>query len=184
MENLRIMSFDLDSFSLVKSKIERANKVIDFMRNYDIDLAMLQTDDNVLYAMLSMIYDYEQIAEYSYNLLLLKKNLECVKSFESSYFCSSIFQFYINLISIYNMKNFEKSNMRKFNKVLEKVLFVEEMVLGGTFKNIDIDRFCSKYNLDNVCSEKSVNRILVSKGVDTNVVTNNGIDGALVKPIV
>lgn len=42
MENLRVMSFDLDSFALVKSKVERSKRVIDYIRKLDIDLAMIQ----------------------------------------------------------------------------------------------------------------------------------------------
>lgn len=41
MEKFRIMSFDLDSFTLVKSKEERSKRVIDYVRNLDIDIALL-----------------------------------------------------------------------------------------------------------------------------------------------
>lgn len=42
MENFRVMSFDLDSFTLIKSKVERSKRVIDYIRKLDIDLAMIQ----------------------------------------------------------------------------------------------------------------------------------------------
>ena len=49
MEKLRIMSFDLDSFTLVKSKEERSKRVIDYINNLDVDIALLQGDKNLLY---------------------------------------------------------------------------------------------------------------------------------------
>ena len=55
MENLRIMSFDLDSFTLVKSKVERSKRVIDYIRNLDIDLALLQGDKELIYNLLFII---------------------------------------------------------------------------------------------------------------------------------
>ena len=52
MEKLRIMSFDLDSFTLVKSKEEKSKIVIDYIKELDVDIALLQGDVNLLYNVL------------------------------------------------------------------------------------------------------------------------------------
>ena len=44
MENLRIMSFDLDSFVLVKGIEEKSKRVIDYLRKTDIDFPCTEKD--------------------------------------------------------------------------------------------------------------------------------------------
>ena len=37
MKNFRVMSFDLDSFTLVKGKEARSKRVIDYLRKINVD---------------------------------------------------------------------------------------------------------------------------------------------------
>ena len=67
MEKLRIMSFDLDSFTLVKSKEERSKRVIDYINNLDVDIALLQGDTNLLYNVLFNNKDSKDyFSDYNY----------------------------------------------------------------------------------------------------------------------
>lgn len=75
MENLRVMSFDLDSFALVRSKVERSKRVIDYIRKLDIDLAMIQGDKELIYNLLFMIKNYGVVYNYSNYLFLMDPTL-------------------------------------------------------------------------------------------------------------
>ena len=81
MENLRVMSFDLDSFALVKSKVERSKRVIDYIRKLDIDLAMIQGDKELIYNLLFMIKNYGVVYNYSNYLVLMDPTLEFVDDY-------------------------------------------------------------------------------------------------------
>ena len=59
MEKLRIMSFDLDSFTLVKSKEEKSKIVIDYIKELDVDIALLQGDKHLLYNVLRYVVEFE-----------------------------------------------------------------------------------------------------------------------------
>ena len=81
MEKFRIMSFDLDSFTLVKSKEERSKRVIDYVRNLDIDIALLlskiQNIQNVNIDSFCNKYNLDNIcSEPRSNHILVSKGLD------------------------------------------------------------------------------------------------------------
>lgn len=195
MEKMRLMSFDLDSFVLVKSsfqtnrnfinnRVDIVNKVLEFIRRLDIDLALLQGDDNLLYAILCQVEDYKTVANYVYNIFLMEPNLNFGGIYSGDKLSATIFNFYNNLISIYNIKKFEKTDIREFKKIKKELSFIENMVLAGNFRGVDINNFCRRYNLTDVCSNIMNNHILVSSNIDANVVLDETIEGAFSDPMV
>lgn len=183
MENLRVMSFDLDSFVLVKSKAERSKRVIDFMKHYDVDLGMLQGDHNLLFDLLWRNENYEVLYNY-YNVLFLNSRLKVVDSFDGIDCGSFVTELSDEKISFYNLKKVKNGSLWEFENMVREFDYVENKVLAGAFKNVGVDDLCRKYKLNNICSEKYDNHILVSNGIDASIVFNNSIDGALVKPMV
>lgn len=184
MENLRIMSFDLDSFTLVKSKEERSKRVIDYLRKTDIDLGILQGDKNLLYDFSTRLDGYNIIYNYYNNLFLMKPTLLVDDNF-SLVDCSSVVTNFIDeRMTFYNIKKYKQESLWEFRNMLREYESVEHKVLAGILPNVNIDSFCEKYGLINICSRPRSNHILVSKGVDTKVVDGPIMGSVDVQPMV
>ena len=184
MENLRIMSFDLDSFTLVKSKVERSKRVIDYIRNLDIDLALLQGDKELIYNLLFMIKDYGVVYNYSNYLFLMNPILDFVDDY---YFINSgafVTKLGYEDIAFYNIKKYKKESLWEFRNMIKEYKNIDYNVVGGTLQDVGIDSFCNKYNLDNICSKPRSNHILVSKELDVKVVDVPVIPSVDVQPMV
>lgn len=170
MENLRVMSFDLDSFALVKSKVERSKRVIDYIRKLDIDLAMIQGDKELIYNLLFMIKNYGVVYNYSNYLFLMDPTLEFVDDY---YFMDSgafVSKLGYEDIAFYNIKKYKKESLWEFRNMVKEYERVEHKVLAGTLQDVNIDDFCEKYDLDNICSGPRSNHILVSKGIYARII--------------
>ena len=184
MENLRVMSFDLDSFTLVKSKEERSKRVIDYIRKLDIDLAMIQGDKELIYNLLFMIKNYGVVYNYSNYLFLMDPTLEFVDDY---YFMDSgafVSKLGYEDIAFYNIKNYNKESIWEFRNMVKEYERVEHKVLAGTLQDVNIDDFCEKYDLDNICSGPRSNHILVSKGIDARIIDSPVMESVEVQPMV
>ena len=170
MEKLRIMSFDLDSFSLVKSKEERCKRVIDYIKNIDIDFALLQGNKHLLYNVLCNSEDY--LVEYFYknNMFLKHARTEYIDDYMGENTGVYVSRIDNQDIALYNVKKYRKESLWEFRNMLKEFENVEHKVVAGTLPSVNIESFCNKYNLDNVCSGPRSNHILVSKELDARVV--------------
>lgn len=187
MGKLRIMSFDLDSFTLVKSKEERSKRVIDYVRNLDIDIALLQGDENLLYDFLVRaikMNDYNIINDYVNNLFITKQDIEYVDDFASIYSSAFVTKLDEGDIALYNIKKYKKESLWELRNKFRVYESIDYKVLAGTLQNVNIDSFCNKYNLDNICSGSRSNHILVSKGLDARVVDGPMMESVEVQPMV
>ena len=182
MEKLRIMSFDLDSFTLVKSKEEKSKRVIDYVRNLDIDLALLQGDNNLIYN--TVVEDNEYAKIYNY-LFLMKPDLVFVDDY-LQYDCGGYITRFANGedLAFYNVKKYKKESLSGFKRIFKEYKNIDHKVLAGTLQNVNIDSFCDKYNLDNICSGPRSNHILVSKELDARVVDSHMMESVEVQPMV
>ena len=184
MENLRVMSFDLDSFALVKSKVERSKTVIDYIRKLDIDLAMIQGDKELIYNLLFMIKNYGVVYNYSNYLFLMDPTLEFVDDY---YFMDSgafVSKLGYEDIAFYNIKKYKKESLWEFRNMVKEYERVEHKVLAGTLQDVNIDDFCEKYDLDNICSGPRSNHILVSKGIYARIIDSPVMESVEVQPMV
>lgn len=184
MENLRVMSFDLDSFALVKSKVERSKRVIDYIRKLDIDLAMIQEDKELIYNLLFMIKNYGVVYNYSNYLFLMDPTLEFVDDY---YFMDSgafVSKLGYEDIAFYNIKKYKKESLWEFRNMVKEYERVEHKVLAGTLQDVNIDDFCEKYDLDNICSGPRSNHILVSKGIYARIIDSPVMESVEVQPMV
>lgn len=184
MENLRVMSFDLDSFALVKSKVERSKRVIDYIRKLDIDLAMIQGDKELIYNLLFMIKNYGVVYNYSNYLFLMDPTLEFVDDY---YFMDSgafVSKLGYEDIAFYNIKKYKKESLWEFRNMVKEYERVEHKVLAGTLQDVNIDDFCEKYDLDNICSGPRSNHILVSKGIYARIIDSPVMESVEVQPMV
>ena len=184
MEKLRIMSFDLDSFTLVKSKEERSKRVIDYVRKTDVDLGILQGNDNLLYDLSTRLDGYDIIYNYYYNLFLMKPILDVVDNFSSVDYSAFVTRFMDDMIAFCSVKKRKKESLGKLRDILREYENIDHKVLGGTLQDVNIDDFCNKYNLDDVCSESRGNYILVSKNLDVRIVDSTMMDSVEVEPMV
>ena len=185
MENLRVMSFDLDSFTLIKSKVERSKRVIDYVRNLDVDLALLQGDNNLIYNTVVEDNEYAKIYNYLNYLFLMKPDLVFVDDY-LQYDCGGYITRFANGedLAFYNVKKYNKESLSGFKRVFKEYENIDYKVLAGTLQDVNIDDFCKKYSLDNICSEPRSNHILVSKGVDARVVDSPMMESVEVQPMV
>lgn len=183
MENLRIMSFDLDSFVLVKSKAERSKRVMDYIKNLNVDLALLQGDDRLLFDLLWRNEDYEALYNY-FNAFLLKPKVEFVDNYKGIDCGSFVTELGNEKISFYNLKKIKKGSLSEFKNMVSEFDYIENKILVGAFKNVNVDDLCKKYNLSNVCSEKCDNHILVSKSIDVNIVDSPSIKDSFISPMI
>lgn len=184
MENLRVMSFDLDSFALVKSKVERSKRVIDYIRKLDIDLAMIQGDKELIYNLLFMIKNYGVVYNYSNYLFLMDPTLEFVDDY---YFMDSgafVSKLGYEDIAFYNIKKYKKESLWEFRNMVKEYERVEHKVLAGTLQDVNIDDFCEKYDLDNICSGPRSNHILVSKGIYARIIDSPVMESVEVQHMV
>lgn len=184
MENLRVMSFDLDSFALVKSKVEISKRVIDYIRKLDIDLAMIQGDKELIYNLLFMIKNYGVVYNYSNYLFLMDPTLEFVDDY---YFMDSgafVSKLGYEDIAFYNIKKYKKESLWEFRNMVKEYERVEHKVLAGTLQDVNIDDFCEKYDLDNICSGPRSNHILVSKGIYARIIDSPVMESVEVQPMV
>ena len=184
MENLRIMSFDLDSFTLVKGIEERSKRVIDYVRKIDIDLGILQGNNNLLYDLSTRLEGYDIIYDYYNNLFLMKPILDVVDNFSSDDYSAIVTKFIDEMIVFCSIKKRKKESLGKLRDIFREYENIDHKVLGGTFQNVNIDDFCDKYNLDNICSGPRSNHILVSKGLDARVVDAKVMKSVEVQPMV
>ena len=178
------MSFDLDSFTLVKSKEERSKRVIDYIRKLDIDLAMIQGDKELIYNLLFMIKNYGVVYNYSNYLFLMDPTLEFVDDY---YFMDSgafVSKLGYEDIAFYNIKKYKKESLWEFRNMVKEYERVEHKVLAGTLQDVNIDDFCEKYDLDNICSGPRSNHILVSKGIDARIIDSPVMESVEVQPMV
>ena len=184
MEKLRIMSFDLDSFTLVKSKEEKSKRVIDYIRNLDVDLALLQGNNNSLYDLSTRLEGYDIIYDYYNNLFLMKPILDVVDNFSSVDYSAFVTRFMDDMIAFCSVKKRKKESLGKLRDILREYENIDHKVLGGTLQDVNIDDFCNKYNLDNICSGPRSNHILVSKELDARVVDAKVMKSVEVQPMV
>ncbi len=178
MEKLRIMSFDLDSFTLVKSKEERSKRVIDYVRNLDIDLGILQGNNNLLYDLSTRLEGYDIIYDYYNNLFLMRTILDVIDNFSSVDYSAIVTKFMDDMIAFCSIKKRKKESLGKLRDILREYENIYYKVLAGTLQDVNIDDFCKKYNLDNICSGPRSNHILVSKGLDAR-----GVDGPMMESV-
>ena len=184
MNNFRLMSFDLDSFTLVKSKKERSKRVMDYVRGLDIDFCMLQGNSNLLYDFSTRLEGYDIIYDYYSSMFLLKPRLNTFDIF-SSVDCSAVVtKLDDKNIAFCNVKKRKKESLGKLRDMLREYENIDYKILAGTLQTVNIDGFCNKYNLDNVCSELRSNHVLVSKGLDARVVDSPVMDSVEVQPMV
>ena len=184
MENLRIMSFDLDSFTLVKGIEERSKRVIDYVRKIDIDLGILQGNNNLLYDLSTRLEGYDIIYDYYNNLFLMKPILDVVDNFSSDDYSAIVTKFIDEMIVFCSIKKRKKESLGKLRDIFREYENIDHKVLGGTLQDVNIDDFCDKYNLDNICSGPRSNHILVSKGLDARVVDAKVMKSVEVQPMV
>ncbi len=184
MEKLRIMSFDLDSFTLVKSKEERSKRVIDYVRKTDVDLGILQGNDNLLYDLSTRLDGYDIIYNYYYNLFLMKPILDVVDNFSSVDYSAFVTKLDNKDIAFCSIKKRKKESLGKLRDILREYENIDHKVLAGTLQDVNIDSFCDKYYLDNICSGPRSNHILVSKGLDARGVDSPMMESVEVQPMV
>ena len=184
MEKLRIMSFDLDSFTLVKSKEEKSKRVIDYVRKTDIDLGILQGNNNLLYDLSTRLEGYDIIYDYYNNLFLMKPILDVVDNFSSVDYSAFVTRFMDDMIAFSSIKKRKKESLSGFKRIFKEYKNIDHKVLAGTLQNVNIDSFCDKYNLDNICSGPRSNHILVSKELDARVVDSHMMESVEVQPMV
>ena len=184
MEKLRIMSFDLDSFTLVKSKEERSKRVIDYVRKTDIDLGILQGNNNSLYDLSTRLEGYDIIYDYYNNLFLMKPILDVIDNFSSVDYSAFVTKFMDEMIDFCSIKKRKKESLGKLRDILREYENIDHKVLAGILQDVNIDDFCNKYNLDNICSGPRSNHILVSKGLDARVVDAKVMKSVEVQPMV
>ncbi len=184
MEKLRIMSFDLDSFTLVKSKEERSKRVIDYVRKTDVDLGILQGNNNLLYDLSTMLNGYDIIYDYYNNLFLMRTILDVVDNFPSVDYSAFVTKFMDEMIAFCSIQKRKKESLGKLRDIFREYENIDHKVLAGTLPNVNIDSFCNKYNLDNICSGPRSNHILVSKGLDARVVDSPMMESVEVQPMV
>ena len=184
MEKLRIMSFDLDSFTLVKSKEERSKRVIDYLRKIDVDFCMLQGNNNSLYDLSTRLDGYDIIYDYYSSMFLLKSRLDTVDNFSSVDYSAIVTKLDGKDTAFCSIKKLKKESLGKLRDILEEYKNIDHKILTGTLQNVNIDGFCKKYNLNNVCSKPRSNHILVSRGLDAKVVDGPMIGSVEVEPMV
>ena len=184
MEKLRIMSFDLDSVTLVKSKEERSKRVIDYVRKTDVDLGILQGNNNLLYDLSTRLEGYDIIYDYYNNLFLMKPILDVVDNFSSVDYSAIVTKFMDEMIVFCSIKKRKKESLGKLRDILREYENIDHKVVAGTLPNVNIDDFCKQYNLDNICTEPRSNHILVSKGLDARVVDSPMMESVEVEPVV
>ena len=184
MEKLRIMSFDLDSFVLVKGIEEKSKRVIDYVRKTDIDLGILQGNNNLLYDLSTRLEGYDIIYDYYNNLFLMKPILDVVDNFSSVDYSAFVTRFMDDMIAFSSIKKRKKESLGKLRDIFKEYKNIDHKVLAGTLQNVNIDSFCDKYNLDNICSGPRSNHILVSKGLDARVVDSHMMESVEVQPMV
>ena len=173
MEKLRIMSFDLDSFTLVKSKEERSKRVIDYINNLDVDIALLQGDTNLLYNVLfnnKDSKDYFSDYNYANTMFLEHEKIKLVDNYMRKFASCYVSKLDDSDIALYNIKKYKQESLWEFRNILEEYKNIDHKVVAGTLQNVNIDDFCKKYNLNNVCSKSRSNYVLVSRGLDAKVV--------------
>ena len=173
MEKLRIMSFDLDSFTLVKSKEERSKRVIDYINNLDVDIALLQGDKNLLYNVLfnnKDSKDYFSDYNYANTMFLEHEKIKLVDNYMRKFASCYVSKLDDSDIALYNIKKYKQESLWEFRNILEEYKNIDHKVVAGTLQNVNIDDFCKKYNLVNVCSKSRSNYVLVSRGLDAKVV--------------
>lgn len=184
MEKLRIMSFDLDSFVLVKGIEEKSKRVIDYLRKTDADLGILQGDNNLLYDLSTMLNEYNIIYDYCNSMFLVKPILDIVDNF-SSVDCSAFVTKLIDeKIAFCSIKKRKKESLSELRDILKEYESVGHKVLAGTLPNVNIDSFCDKYDFVDICNGPRSNHILVSKGIDAKVVERPIMDSVEVQPMV
>lgn len=187
MEKLRILSFDLDSFTLVKSEEERAKRVIDYIKELDVDFALLQGD---AYLLEYVIFknkdskDYYSAYNYAYTMFLEHKKSEWVEDFMCKYASCYVSKLDNSDIALYNIKKYYKNSLWEFRELFEEYKNIDHKVVAGTLQNVNIDDFCKEFNLDNICTEPRSNHILVSRGLDAKVVDRPMMDSVEVQPMV
>ena len=189
MEKLRIMSFDLDSFTLVKSKEERAKRVIDYIKELDVDVdfALLQGD---AYLLDSVIFknkdskDYYSAYNYAYTMFLEHKKSDWVEIYMCKYASCYVSKLDNSDIALYNIKKYSKNSLWEFRELFEEYKNIDHKVVAGTLQNVNIDDFCKEFNLDNICTGPRSNHILVSKGIDAKVVESPVMKSVEVQPMV
>ena len=184
MNNFRLMSFDLDSFTLVKSKKEKSKRVMDYVRGLDIDFCMLQGNSNLLYDFSTRLEGYDIIYDYYSSMFLLKPRLNTFDIFSSVDYSAVVTKLDDKNIAFCNVKNRKKESLGKLRDMLREYENIDYKILAGTLQTVNIDGFCNKYNLDNVCSELRSNHVLVSKGLDARVVDSPVMDSVEVQPMV
>lgn len=184
MKNLRVMSFDLDSFTLVKSKEERSKRVIDYLMKTDVDLGMLQGNNNLLYDLSTRLDGYDIIYDYYNNLFLMKPILDVVDNFSSVDYSAFVTKLDDKDIVFCSIKKHKKESLGKLRDIFREYENIDHKVVVGTLQNVNIDDFCNKYNLDDVCSESRGNYILVSKNLDVRIVDSTMMDSVEVEPMV
>ena len=189
MEKLRILSFDLDSFTLVKSGEERAKRVIDYIKELDVDVdfALLQGD---AYLLDSVIFknkdskDYYSAYNYAYTMFLEHKKSDWVEIYMCKYASCYVSKLDNSDIALYNIKKYSKNSLWEFRALFEEYKNIDHKVVAGTLQNVNIDDFCKEFNLDNICTEPRSNYVLVSKGLDARVVDGPMMESVEVQPMV
>lgn len=184
MEKLRIMSFDLDSFVLVKGKEEKSKRVIDYLRKTDADLGILQGDNNLLYDLSTMLNEYNIIYDYYNSMFLVKPILDIVDNFSSVDCSAFVTKLMDEKIAFCSIKKRKKESLGKLRDIFKEYENIDHKVLAGTLQDVNIDSFCDKYNLDNICSEPRSNYVLVSNGLDARVVDSPMMESVEVQPMV
>ena len=187
MEKLRIMSFDLDSFTLVKSKEERSKRVIDYINNLDVDIALLQGDTNLLYNVLfnnKDSKDYFSDYNYANTMSLEHEKSKWIDNYMRKFASCYVSKLDYSDIALYNIKKYKQESLWEFRNILEKYKNIDHKVVAGTLQNVNIDDFCKKYNLNNVCSKSRSNYVLVSRGLDAKVVDRPMMGSVEVQPMV
>lgn len=187
MEKLRIMSFDLDSFTLVKSKEERSKRVIDYINNLDVDIALLQGDTNLLYNVLfnnKDSKDYFSDYNYANTMFLEHEKIKLVDNYMRKFASCYVSKLDDSDIALYNIKKYKQESLWEFRNILEEYKNIDHKVVAGTLQNVNIDDFCKKYNLVNVCSKSRSNYVLVSRGLDAKVVDRPMMGSVEVQPMV
>ena len=187
MEKLRIMSFDLDSFTLVKSKEEKSKIVIDYIKELDVDIALLQGDTNLLYNVLfnnKDSKDYFSDYNYANTMFLNHEKSKWVDDYMRKFASCYVSKLDDSDIALYNIKKYKKESLWEFRNILEEYKNIDHKVVAGTLQDVNIDSFCNKYNLDNVCSKPRSNYVLVSKGLDAKVVDSPIMGSVEVGPMV
>lgn len=184
MEKLRIMSFDLDSFVLVKGIEEKSKRVIDYVRKTDIDLGILQGNNNLLYDLSTRLEGYDIIYDYYNNLFLMKPILDVVDNFSSVDYSAFVTRFMDDMIAFCSIKKRKKESLSELRDILKEYESVGHKVLAGTLPNVNIDSFCDKYDFVDICNGPRSNHILVSKGIDAKVVESPVMKSVEVQPMV